>query len=176
MSVILIVSVLIFPPYSSSQVYISDIFLERKPMFDTSGSRSFFASKFLNSLHTDTKPYIISDELLFSKGDKIEIDLIDETERNLRALDIFSNIRIEFDSTNYDTYDVYVVTSDRWSTFPIPLLGSGGGEYTIGGRLEEMNFLGMNYKLRLEALYRTENDIGWQGYFTFKKKRLFRTE
>ncbi len=159
-----------------AQYYINEIFLEQKPVFDTSANKRFFGSEFLNSLHIQTKPFIIDDELIFSPGDKIDIDLITETERNLRALDLFSDIKIEFDSVDHDRFDVYIIARDRWSTFPIPLFGASGGEYNYGGRIEELNFLGYGYKIKVEGLYRTENNIGLAAYFNLQKKRLFRSE
>ncbi len=159
-----------------SQYYINEIFLEQKPVFDTSSGNSFLGAEFLNSLHIQTKPFLIEDELIFSIGDRIDIDIITETERNLRGLDIFADIKIEFDSVAYDSLDVYIVARDRWTTFPIPIFGTSGGEYFYGVRFEELNFLGYGYKIKLEGLYRTENQIGLQGLFSLKKNRIFRTE
>lgn len=173
-SIILIIFV--FPHILNSQFYINDIFLEQKPVFDTIAGKRFLGAELLNKLHIQTKPFIIEDELIFASGEKIDIELITETERNLRALDLFADLKIEFDSVDYDKFDVYVIARDRWSTFPIPLFGTSGGEFYYGGRFEELNFLGYGYKIKLEGLYRTENNIGLETLFNLQKKRIFRSE
>lgn len=161
---------------SYAQNYIRNIYIDRRDIFDSTQVGRYFASKIINSLHVLTKEYIIEDELLFSEGDEIDMDLVDESERNLRNLGIFANVSIEFDSVGRDSYDVYVITQDRWSTYPSLLLGIGGTTSTLGGKFQEMNFLGTSTMFSAAGMYRTEDDIRWEGQFEFFKSRLFRTE
>lgn len=130
----------------------------------------------MNSLHTTTREFIIEDELIFKSGDEIDMDIIDETSRNLRYMDIFSSVDISFDSVSNDTYDLIVTTKDRWSTYPTTPVSFGGGESYYGIELQELNLLGLAIKLSADAIYRSEHNIGWQGTMEFKKNRLFRSE
>ncbi len=158
------------------QYYIGDIYLDQREVFDTTQTDWFFASGFVNSLHTTTKPYIIEDEILFNSGDKLNISLIEETERNLRRTGLFTDVRITLDSVGSDIYDVNITARERWTTQPSILLGSGGGETVFGGRIEELNLLGHGVSVMAEGLKRTENDIGWQGAGRVYFRRFLRSD
>ena len=47
------------------QSYVGDIYIDQRNVFDSTEGILFLSPKFLNSLHYDTRPYIIEDELLF---------------------------------------------------------------------------------------------------------------
>ncbi|MDD3124310.1 MAG: POTRA domain-containing protein [Candidatus Kapabacteria bacterium] len=157
-----------------AQDRIGNIILSKKNVFDTTKYQWEFVEKIANSLHVVTKDYVIEDELLFKFEDEYNDDLLYETERNLRSLGIFSNVKVEIDSAGNDFYDVYVSTQDNWTTNPSLLIGTGGSESCIGGRLEERNLAGTNTTLMVEGLYRTENNIHWQGRAAFRNRRIFR--
>jgi hypothetical protein len=155
---------------------INDIYIDRLNVFDSTQSDWFFAAPLANSLHVLTKRYIIEDELLFNKDDVVDYDLIYETERNLRATNLFTKVKIELDSVSEYYCDVYLTTQDRWSTSPSILLGTGGNATSWGGKIEEYNFLGTGTGIDVEALHRSENNIGWQGMVELTQRRLFRSE
>lgn len=168
---------ILFTQFSAwSQIRVGDVFIERKEIFEKSDKDWFFAAPLLNSLHTNTFEYVIKDELLFNKGDIIEDDYLYETERNLRYKGLFNSVRIELDSIRDDTYNIYIITKDRWSTYPSLLFGSGGGQTNYGGRFEEFNLFGTGTYVSLEALHRNENNTGWQGFAQIKQSRLFRSD
>lgn len=173
---IFVLSFLVITNYLYPQEYIRNIYIERKNVFDSTQKDWFFAAKLANSLRVVTRQYIIEDELLFSVNDELDLRLIEETERNLRNSGLFTSVTIELDSVGNDLYDIYLTTQDRWSTRPSILFGTGGGAQNIGGRIEELNFLGTATYISLEGLYRTENNTGWQGYSAISQKRLFRSE
>ncbi len=154
---------------------IGNIYLEKRDVFDTTKYQFKFVEQIANFLHIQTCDYVIEDELLFAPGDDYNDDLIYETERNLRNLGIFSQVKIEFDSVNSVTSDIIVNTQDNWSTRLSALFGSGGRENTYGARVEEINLIGTNTKFKIEGLYRTENNIQWQGQGLLENRRLFRT-
>jgi len=162
--------------YSHSEEKIGKIFIDRKEVFEPNQSDWFFAAPLANFFHILTKEYIIKDELLFEEGDELDEELLEETERNLRNMDIFTNVRIEYDENVEDIFDIYITTQDKWSTRPALLYGKGGETYRIGGRFEELNFLGTASRINIEALYRSENDIGMQGNLEFSQNRLFRSD
>lgn len=159
-----------------AQPRIRNIFIDRRDVFDSTQSDWFFAAPLANALHVLTKKYVIDDELLFNEGDIIDDNIFEETERNLRSTGFFTKVRIELDSTGIDLYDVYVVTQDKWSTNPNILYGTGGKSTNYGLRMKEENLIGTGTVLSLEGLYRTENDIGWQGIGELKQRRVFRSD
>lgn len=156
---------------------VRSIAYDQRDVFDPSKPGWFFAAPLANALHTITREYILDDELLFAEGDEADSLLIQETERNLRRTGLFSDVRVTTKSTSApDVMDVLVYTQDRWSLRPAILLGTGGGISNLGGKLEEMNFLGTATRILLQGLYRTENDIGWEGLAVVEQRRLFRSE
>ncbi len=161
---------------SLSEFYIGEVYIDQRDVFDSTQDDWFFAAPMFNAVHINTKKYLIEDELLFAPGDLLDITYIEETERNLRNTGYFTDVRIILDSVTYDTYDVYIITSERWSTQPSILFGTGGGEARIGGRFAELNLLGHGINITGEALHRSENDIGWQGYLGYFQRRFLRSE
>lgn len=166
----------VFANESNSQSYIRNININRLNVFDTTQTDWFFAAPFINSLHVLTKEYIIKDALVFDEDEEIDIQRIYETERNLRDLDLFYDVKIDIDSIDEENYDIFITTKDKWSTQPNVLFGSGGNSENYGVRLTEYNLAGTATVISLEALYRSESNIGWQGTIAIAQKRLFRTE
>lgn len=160
-----------------AQTYIRHIYLDKREVFDSVTKKDwFFAAPTINNLHTNTKDYIINDELLFSEGDVLNMLRVEETARNLRRLGTFTHVAIDIDSVQEDSVDVYVTTQERWSTGAALLFGSGGGISNYGAMVEEANLAGSASQLTLQALYRTENDTRWQGIASFYQRRFLRTD
>jgi len=159
-----------------AQPVIRDIVLDQRDVFDRRHNDWFFAGDILNAFHTMTKPYLIEDELLFEEGDDLDtVDLL-ETERNLRRTGLFSAVRVYTEPVGADSVDVVVYCQDRFSLRPAILFGTGGGITNIGGKVDEINVAGTGTKILVQGLYRTENDIGWEGLVQLYQRRLFRTE
>lgn len=155
---------------------INAIYIDQKNVFDSTQADWFFGSSILNALHIVTQEYIIADELLVLEGDYLDDDLLYETERNLRNTGLFTNVTIELDSLNEYSYDIYISTQDKWSTMPEVLFGAGGNTTVWGGRIREDNLFGTGTALSLEAINRSENNIGWQGTAKLLQDRLFRSD
>jgi hypothetical protein len=159
----------------SSQV-IRSIELDQRDVFDPRHDDWFFGASVFNALHSLTNPYVIEDEFLFDVGDELDTAAILESERNLRRIGCFSLVRISVDTINEDSVDIHVFAQDRFSLNPAVIFRSGGGITNLGFELEESNFLGNVTYVGTRGLYRTENDIGWEGYAALGQRRLFRTE
>ncbi|MEI6091985.1 MAG: hypothetical protein WCR42_16145 [bacterium] len=158
------------------EIQIRNVNINRLKVFERDDKDWFFGSNLANKLHCLTREYIIRDELLFTDDSLVEESFVDETERNLRASELFTDVKIQYDSVTPYSYDVYVTTKDRWSFFPEALIGVGGDNYQYGARLTETNLLGAGIFVSAEALHRSESNIGWQEILQFKNKRLFRSE
>lgn len=167
---------LILNSYAFSQVTINKIYLDQRDVFDSTQSDWFFAAPVVNFFHIMTKPYVIADELLFQEGDELDLDLIYETERNLRSKGIFTKVDILFDTLDNKTVDVWIVAQDRWTTQLDILIGTGGNEESYGLKLDEKNFLGSASKINFEALHRSENNIGWQASVGLLSEKVFRSD
>ncbi len=162
----------------SLKVQVKEVYLDRREVFDSTFKDGdwFFAAPLANALHAKTKEFVVSDELLFLPREETTVSLLEETERNLRATGLFSRVRISLDSADVDTYNVTVLTQDKWSTRPALLFGSSNGSERYGFRIEELNLGGLGVQLLAEGLYRHENEIGWQGTAELNYKRILRSE
>lgn len=161
---------------ASSQRIIRSIIFDQRDVFDPEHDDWFFAADVANAVHTITKPFIIEDELRFAEGDDVDTVFLLETERILRQTGLFSNVRVSQEAVGRDSADIIVYTQDRWSLRPALLFGTGGGITNVGFKLEEINFLGTATQIMGYGLYRTENDIGWEGMLQVSQRRLFRSE
>jgi len=177
-SILIIVALLFLCCNSNSfaQSRIRNLLLERHEVFDTLDGDWFFAAGIANLLHTNTKDYIIEDELLFGQDDEIIEYLLAETEKNLRKLDLFSKVNIKLDSIGNGEYDVIIMTKDKWSLQPSAYYATAGGNASYGAKFAEKNLFGHGIIVGGEAQYRQENDIGWQASATFNKIRPFRQD
>ncbi len=150
---------------------IRKIYLEKRNVFDTTGTDLCkFIAKAGNAIHCMTRDYVIENELLFDRGDPIDDDLIEETERNLRNLGIFSSVIMELDTLN----NIYITTQDSWTTRLNLVLDIGGREKAIGGGIEEVNFLGTNTSIGFSSVYKSKDQTGWQNYFYVQNDRIFK--
>ena len=72
--------------------------------------------QFLNWVHVTTLDYVIEREVLFRVGNRFDQRLSDETERNLRALLLFSVVvALPVQGSSPDSVRYVVVTKDIWS-------------------------------------------------------------
>ncbi len=155
---------------------IRQIIFDQRDVFDPESDDWWFGAGVMNALHVVTRPYILEDELLQVEGDEIDPARMLETERVLRNSRLFSKVRVTAEPVGADSVDMVVATQDQWSLRPDLLFGTGGGITNVGFRLSEVNFLGTATTLMGQGIYRTENDIGWEGALQVSQRRLFRTQ
>lgn len=159
--------------YSQNQIFIKEIEYIRKDVGDGDSS---VMGRVLNALHFKTSEYVISEELLFRQNADVDIDLLDETERNLRSLGIFTYAKIELDSIGFNQYNAIVTTQDSWTTYLLPDFNSSAGYNNYGLEFDEYNLFGTGSRLQFKGLYRQESNIGWQGSLLFFNNRIPGTE
>ncbi|HSP06170.1 MAG TPA: hypothetical protein VLR94_03290 [Acidobacteriota bacterium] len=99
--------------------------------------------RFLNSIHNKTGDGFIRRELLFSEGDVVDSDLLEETERNLRSLHFLDNVSIEQKLVDVNTVDLIVHTEDQWTLQFDASAGTSKGKQTYQFGVQESNFLGL---------------------------------
>jgi hypothetical protein len=96
-----------------------------------------------NKFHVKTRDSFVREELLFREGDLLDIDVIRESERNLRRYAFLTDVRIEVRKTSGDSVDVYVNTEDQWTTKANITLGKSRGYHDYDFGFQEDNFLGL---------------------------------
>jgi len=95
-----------------------------------------------NTIHVETRPEVIRKLLLFQSGDVYDRLLLEQTERNLRALRFIKSASITAGPPHDGVVDVDVVTQDSWTLDPSLSIGGKGGETTWSISLKERNVLG----------------------------------
>lgn len=136
----------------SSRPRVRGIVLQRDAVFDSIEARQW-PYRLANTLHVETRTNVIRRELLLDIGDPFDSALVAESERNLRALGIFREVRI--DQVNTDTGLVLQVrTADAWSTTMGVSIATSGAQSVVDVSLQETNLLGT----RTSALLGYRND------------------
>lgn len=132
---------------------IRNIIIEVKDVFEKTAKNRFYET--VNSLKTNTKEYIVRQELLFKEGDTFDAFLLKESERNLRSQRFLRNVTLT-PKENADGVDVIVSVQDTWTFIPSLSYSSGDGSGNKSIGLSESNILG--YGKRAEFLAADEQD------------------
>lgn len=103
----------------------------------------------VNFLHIRTRKNVIRRELLFRRQQPFDQALVNESERNLRALGIFADVDILTDATEPDSLQVVVHTRDKWSTKLNTTYKLVGGVHFWGISLIEDNLAGQGKTIDL---------------------------
>lgn len=112
-------------------------------VYDTGKITQTGAGKALNSLHRNTRQFVIRRNLLFKKGDRLDPATLADNERILRDINAIDNARIIVAPTgpDCDTVDVEVLVKDVWSIgLDIPVVTAR----KLGFRIYDANFLGLS--------------------------------
>ncbi|PYP31077.1 MAG: hypothetical protein DMD47_08055 [Gemmatimonadetes bacterium] len=114
-----------------------------------------FIARLANALHIRTRPSVIRRLLLVSPGDPYDSARVAESERALRAMNVFSRVRV--DSARVDgRLALLVHTTDGWSTKPQLGYSAAGGDVSWLVGLVDENVLGTASTLR--AVYNRTPD------------------
>ena len=121
---------------------IDTIIIDANDVFTAEEAAGSGVYRVMNALHIQTQPFTIMRELSFAVGDEYDPDLADESERNLRQLEIFNEVAIDT-ATIDGQFAVIVRTQDGWSTKPklnFQVASDGNLTYNLGAT--EVNLVG----------------------------------
>ncbi|NIV91834.1 BamA/TamA family outer membrane protein [candidate division KSB1 bacterium] len=152
---------------------VRNIFIKRQDVFPEITGKPRFLYNWANSLHIVTKESVIRQELLFEPGDEYDPELLQESERNLRALAYFGDVEVFVKREEAEFVDVAVVTQDQWSTLVSYIFNQGGGRTEFGGSIEEFNLLGLGKRIFSEIRY--EQSEGTTFTLRYSDPQLFFT-
>ena len=130
------------------------VIVQREAVFDSTEAREW-PYRLANALHVETRPNVIRRELLIDVGDPYDSALVAESERNLRALGIFRDVRIDSQVTDSGVV-IRVRTADAWTTTLGTSVTTSGTQSVIDLSLQEGNLLGTRTVARLA--YRNDPD------------------
>jgi hypothetical protein len=130
---------------------------------DTTRTPSLIFEKIGNKLHTTTKAKVIDDNLLLEKGDRLNLENIQDAERILRNLPFIKDVRIlPVDSlSSGDSVTLQVLTQDVFAySFGMDFYGINGGALEVSYN----NFLGLGHQLKNRIRYNGNFPKGKFGY------------
>jgi hypothetical protein len=153
------------------QKTIRTVTIERMQVFDTPTGN--FLESAANSLHWTTTETTVRNELLFHEGDRLDQALLDETERNLRALPILTGAWVQVVGDSTDSVDVVVRTRDKWSLGGRVSYHQGGGLSTMGMSLVEGNMFGNGQSVGVGYVYQEEDRASHGMSVELADRRLF---
>lgn len=159
--------------FNPEGMIIDSVEVDNRDIYDTSNpAYSSFLFRMANRLHIVTKKRIIEREVLFSKGERFNREIAEETARNLRQHYPLNDSWIELERLGNNRLLVRVVTVDRWSLVGgLKSVNTDAGEtdYQVG--FEERNFLGRAQFWSFDYYVREAED----NYVTaeFRERRLF---
>ena len=143
---------LLTPPLSAAPrkahlpagLIIASIQIETHNVFDTSvPPENKLLYRAANRVHMKTFDPVIERELLFAVGEGYNAALIEETERNLRALPFIRRAEVSATINKAGTVDVIVRTYDSWTLEVVASFKRAGGTTNIKAGLAEHNILGL---------------------------------
>jgi len=149
---------------SDECVRIGEIRLKPNDVFQDYSHASYI-KKPLNFLHYTTQQSVLEKELLFGTDDCFDYKLIEETERNLRAMGIFSYVEIMTEPHD-NLVDVTVTTRDKF-TLRLELSASqSGSETKTRMSLGEKNIVGLNKRFHYSKTHITGKETKSRLFFS----------
>jgi outer membrane protein assembly factor BamA len=132
-----------FAQLEAAGARIGEIRIVPEDIFDLSDPReNNFFFRLANKLHINTRPEVIRRLLLFQPGEKVSVQAIEETERQLRNKAYFYDASIRPLAYADGVVDLEVRTRDTWS-FDLGIgVSRAGGENTGRLSVKEDNILG----------------------------------
>jgi hypothetical protein len=155
----------------AAAVRIGRIRIESNDVFSAEEASKGWVYRAANSIHIETRPSFLREQLLFKEGDPLDIALLAETERNLRALPFIKSASVTASAPHDGVSDVLVVTQDAWTTEPGGSFGSKGGRTTYSFELTETDLLGRGQLLSFayaKETERTTRSILFQDPYLFR--------
>jgi outer membrane protein assembly factor BamA len=130
---------------------IGKIRIHRLNIFDTNDPAEDKAVyRFANRLHVLTRDEVIRRELLFHEGEPYRQALVDESARNLRALNVIYHVQIDATAYHDGVVDLEVLTQDTWTLRPAVRYSRAGGDTITSFSFSEQNLLGRMKTLQFD--------------------------
>src|SRR5436309_11717484 len=128
---------------------IDTIVIQNRNIFDREDAAPDWVAHLANKLHMRTRQSVIRRRLLLTRGDPFDLARVEESERALRNLGVFRQVRVDTVRQQDGKLALRAVTADGWSTQPQASFTSVGGDNTWEVGFIERNFLGTATELAL---------------------------
>lgn len=120
---------------------IDSVIIQNVNIFDDKEARGNFLFRLMNGIHVVTRPWVVRRELLFKEDEPYDSASVEETMRNLRAMEIFRDVDVDTVRVG-DQMHLYVRAKDGWTT-AFQIEGrTTAGDFTWAVGVREKNLLG----------------------------------
>lgn len=127
---------------SAPPLHIGRVTLDRKRLFDEEEAQQGGFYRALNAVQIRSREAFIRDLLLFREGDLFDAARLEETERNLRALDFLKTASVKSSPPHDGVVDVTVEVQDAFTTDVNGDFSNDGGRSVYDIDLNQKNLLG----------------------------------
>ena len=139
-----------FKELETAGAIIGEIRIDTRDVFDLDDPReNNILFRLANKLHIQTRPSVVRRTLLFNSGDRLSVQLIEESERLLRDNHYLYDVSIRPVAYHDGIVDIEVKTRDTWTLTPGVHFSRQGGSNTSGLTLNENNLLGTGISIGL---------------------------
>ncbi len=161
----------------AKDLVIGEITINANNIFDPADKKeNRWYHRLANKLHIQTRREIIEYQLLFSRGDKYDERIIQETERLLRANRYIKDVTVRPGQVCGNVVDIVVKTNDNWTLTPGLSFGRAGGFNKYGLDIQEHNLMGYGKDLNFSFNHTIDRDERLLSYtdplFMGTRKRL----
>lgn len=145
-------------PAVRSASVIDTVMIQRQDLFAEDRAAQNVFLDLLNDLHATTRPFVIRRELLLERGAIYDSARAAESERNLRSLGLFREVRV--DTTRHgDRLAAVVRTKDAWSIQPrLEARIASDGTLTGSVGITETNVAGTGNRVRAWYVRQADRD------------------
>jgi hypothetical protein len=154
---------------------IDTIIVENRNVFESNEGAPGWVARLANKLHVKTRQSVIRRRLLLDRGDRFDLPRMEESERALRSLGVFRQVRVDTVRRADGRLVLRAVTADGWSTQPQASFSSVAGQQTWSIGMVERNFLGTATELALiygQDPDRTRLDFEFLNQHLFSRRTL----
>lgn len=163
MKILLFIMVLIaFAEGIPARPVIRKIEISRSNIFDDElQTENNFLFKLANKFHFVTREHVIRRELLIHEGEPLDREKLDQSLRNLRALEFLGEAVAEIHDVPGDSVDITIATEDLWTTIAGISSEGGGGLYNTRLYAEEKNIGGQGIGIESDVIFSSDNNDGY---------------
>ncbi|MEJ2548572.1 MAG: hypothetical protein P8125_12305 [Gemmatimonadota bacterium] len=147
------------PIQEAAPPVVDTIIVVRNQVFTDEQAESSGVFRLMNSIHVTTKEWLIRDYLQFEAGQPFDSALVAESERRLRAKNLFREMSIDSVRLEDGRLAVRVETRDGWSLKPKYALSvASTGEWTGTLGINDINLLGTGNQVYVAYVKEIDRD------------------
>ena len=138
--------------YIAADAKVGEIYYTRLPIFDeTNPQENNALFRWANRFHILTRERVISQQILFQRGQEYDARLLAESSRLLRRQGYFYDVDARPVRQCGDEVDIEVITKDTWSLTPNLSFDRSGGENTFSFGIRDSNILGLGKQFEIAS-------------------------